>query len=179
MLHFELCYYAPIAWCLANGVQRFEGGAQGQHKMARGLLPVPTRSQHWLRDARFHDAVQRFADEEQAGLVAFDSENRLVNRVIEGEALRADAHRNAESARRAGKGAVDIGSAADAALIAWFNRDEKSPARAGLFCWCKVASSDCQESTWSCAPRMARPRTNHWLSAGNGESRYQRSASSS
>ncbi len=73
-LHFELCYYAPIAWCMEQGVQRFEGGAQGQHKMARGLLPVPTQSQHWLTDARFFEAVQRFAEEEQAAVAAYEEE---------------------------------------------------------------------------------------------------------
>jgi uncharacterized protein len=52
-LHFEACYYQPLAWCLAQGFTRFEGGAQGQHKMARGLLPTPTVSAHWLRDKRF------------------------------------------------------------------------------------------------------------------------------
>ncbi|MFN7695628.1 MAG: GNAT family N-acetyltransferase [Burkholderiales bacterium] len=73
-LHFELCYYAPIAWCMAHGVQRFEGGAQGQHKMARGLLPAPTRSQHWLADPRFFEAVQRFAEEEQSAVAAYEEE---------------------------------------------------------------------------------------------------------
>ena len=43
-LHFEACYYRPLAWCIANGYRRFEGGAQGEHKMARGLLPVGTHS---------------------------------------------------------------------------------------------------------------------------------------
>jgi predicted N-acyltransferase len=51
-LHFEACYYQPLAWCMAQGFVRFEGGAQGEHKMARGLLPVATRSAHWLRDPR-------------------------------------------------------------------------------------------------------------------------------
>jgi predicted N-acyltransferase len=59
-LHFEACYYQPLAWCLANGFVRFEGGAQGEHKMARGLLPVRTASAHWLRDPRFADAVADF-----------------------------------------------------------------------------------------------------------------------
>jgi predicted N-acyltransferase len=39
-LHFDACYYQPLQWCIANGYQRFEGGAQGEHKMARGLLPL-------------------------------------------------------------------------------------------------------------------------------------------
>jgi predicted N-acyltransferase len=59
-LHFEACYYRPLAWCLAHGFTRFEGGAQGEHKMARGLLPVRTTSAHWLRDARFASAVADF-----------------------------------------------------------------------------------------------------------------------
>ncbi|MBH9551785.1 GNAT family N-acetyltransferase [Inhella gelatinilytica] len=73
-LHFELCYYAPLAWCLEQGVQRFEGGAQGEHKMARGLLPVPTRSHHWLVDERFADAVARFAEAEQAAVAQYEAD---------------------------------------------------------------------------------------------------------
>ncbi|MEG1736177.1 MAG: GNAT family N-acetyltransferase, partial [Comamonas sp.] len=46
-LHFEACYYQPIEWCIANGIARFEGGAQGEHKMARALLPIVTPSAHW------------------------------------------------------------------------------------------------------------------------------------
>ena len=52
-LHFDACYYEPLAWCIANGYERFEGGAQGEHKMARGLLPVETRSAHWLAHPQF------------------------------------------------------------------------------------------------------------------------------
>lgn len=73
-LHFELCYYAPIAWCLAQGLQRFEGGAQGEHKMARGLLPTPTLSQHWLADRRFAEAIGRFSEAEQAAVAAYEEE---------------------------------------------------------------------------------------------------------
>ncbi|MCI1191118.1 GNAT family N-acetyltransferase [Calidifontimicrobium sp. SYSU G02091] len=63
-LHFEACYYRPLAWCLEHGYLRFEGGAQGEHKMARGLLPVRTTSAHWLRDARFARAVADFVARE-------------------------------------------------------------------------------------------------------------------
>ncbi|HNU11975.1 MAG TPA: GNAT family N-acetyltransferase [Rubrivivax sp.] len=56
-LHFEACYYQPLQWCLEQGYTRFEGGAQGQHKMARGLLPVKTSSAHRVSDPRFADAV--------------------------------------------------------------------------------------------------------------------------
>jgi hypothetical protein len=59
-LHFEACYYRPLAWCMSHGYSRFEGGAQGEHKMARGLLPVRTTSAHWLADSRFAAAVQDF-----------------------------------------------------------------------------------------------------------------------
>lgn len=67
-LHFEACYYQPLAWCLAQGYQRFEGGAQGEHKMARGLLPVKTASAHWLRDERFAGAVADFLAAEGQGI---------------------------------------------------------------------------------------------------------------
>jgi predicted N-acyltransferase len=67
-LHFEACYYRPLEWCLAQGYRRFEGGAQGEHKMARGLLPVRTHSAHWLRHPRFAAAVADFLASERAGL---------------------------------------------------------------------------------------------------------------
>jgi predicted N-acyltransferase len=64
-LHFETCYYQPIEYCIVNGLQRFEAGAQGSHKLARGLLPSNTYSVHWLADPRFADAVSRYTREEQ------------------------------------------------------------------------------------------------------------------
>jgi predicted N-acyltransferase len=67
-LHFEACYYQPLAWCIAHGFQRFEGGAQGEHKMARALLPVKTTSAHWLAHPAFADAVERFLEREGAGI---------------------------------------------------------------------------------------------------------------
>jgi uncharacterized protein len=67
-LHFEACYYQPLAWCIAHGYQRFEGGAQGEHKMARALLPVKTTSAHWLANPSFSDAVERFLEREGAGI---------------------------------------------------------------------------------------------------------------
>ena len=67
-LHFEACYYQPLAWCIAHGVQRFEGGAQGEHKMARALMPVKTTSAHWLAHPAFADAVERFLEREGAGI---------------------------------------------------------------------------------------------------------------
>lgn len=73
-LHFEACYYQPLEWCIANGYRRFEGGAQGEHKMARGLMPVRTWSAHWLSDARFADAVERFLQREGVGVEAYVDE---------------------------------------------------------------------------------------------------------
>ncbi len=67
-LHFEACYYQPLEWCIENGYQRFEGGAQGEHKMARGLLPVVTHSAHWLAQPQFADAVAKFLEREGAGV---------------------------------------------------------------------------------------------------------------
>jgi uncharacterized protein len=78
-VHFEACYYQPLAWCLANGVQRFEGGAQGEHKMARGLLPIVTHSSHWLRDERFAGAVADFLGQEGAGVENYVDELRERN----------------------------------------------------------------------------------------------------
>ncbi len=75
-LHFEACYYQPLAWCLAHGYTRFEGGAQGEHKMARGLLPTPTASAHWLRDDRFAQAVADFLATEGSGIADYVDELR-------------------------------------------------------------------------------------------------------
>lgn len=75
-LHFEACYYQPLAWCIERGYQRFEGGAQGEHKMARGLMPVKTASVHWLRDPRFRDAVADFLAREGAGIDGYMDELR-------------------------------------------------------------------------------------------------------
>ncbi len=67
-LHFEACYYQPLAWCIANGYHRFEGGAQGEHKMARALLPVTTTSMHHIKHPTFANAIAQFLARERAGL---------------------------------------------------------------------------------------------------------------
>ena len=67
-LHFEACYYQPLQWCIEHGVHRFEGGAQGEHKMARALLPVRTSSAHWLAHPDFAEAVERFLESEGQGV---------------------------------------------------------------------------------------------------------------
>ena len=70
-LHFEACYYQPLQWCIANGFDSFEGGAQGEHKMARALLPVKTTSAHWLAHPSFADAVERFLAREEEGIAGY------------------------------------------------------------------------------------------------------------
>jgi predicted N-acyltransferase len=73
-LHFDACYYQPLAWCIGNGYRRFEGGAQGEHKMARGLLPVQTWSAHWLAHPQFARAIDDFLAREGAGVESYLSE---------------------------------------------------------------------------------------------------------
>jgi hypothetical protein len=69
-LHFELCYHAPIEACIEHGWTHFEAGAQGMHKMQRGLVPVRTWSAHHLRHPGLHDAVQRATTEERTHIAA-------------------------------------------------------------------------------------------------------------
>jgi len=73
-LHFEACYYQPLAWCIQHGVQQFEGGAQGEHKMARALMPVRTHSAHWLAHPGFAQAVENFLEREGQGMDAYVDE---------------------------------------------------------------------------------------------------------
>jgi predicted N-acyltransferase len=67
-LHFEACYYQPLEWCMAHRFESFEGGAQGEHKMARALMPVKTTSAHWLAHPAFADAVEKFLQREGRGI---------------------------------------------------------------------------------------------------------------
>lgn len=73
-LHFDACYYQPIRWCIEHGFDVFEGGAQGEHKMARALMPVAAHSAHWLAHPAFADAVERFLEREGEGMTAYRSE---------------------------------------------------------------------------------------------------------
>ena len=77
-LHFELCYYQAIDWAIAAGLPRVEAGAQGEHKLARGYLPSPVHSLHWIADPALRDAIDRYlqaerraVDEEIEVLTAF------------------------------------------------------------------------------------------------------------
>lgn len=73
-LHFELAYYQAIEYCIKEGIQVFEGGAQGEHKMARGFLPTTLQSAHWIADANFSSAVKRFLEREHEGMAAYVDE---------------------------------------------------------------------------------------------------------
>ncbi len=63
-LHFELCYYQLIEFAIASGLVRFEAGAQGEHKLKRGLLPSPTYSIHWIRHPGLAEAIAEFLPRE-------------------------------------------------------------------------------------------------------------------
>lgn len=67
-LHFELCYHRAIDWAIAQGLSRVEAGAQGEHKLARGYLPVETHSLHWIADPAFARAVADYLERERAAV---------------------------------------------------------------------------------------------------------------
>lgn len=73
-LHFECCYYQAIEFAIALGLAVFEGGAQGEHKLFRGLLPVETLSAHWLSHPRFSRAVEDFLSREASGMERYVDE---------------------------------------------------------------------------------------------------------
>ena len=74
LLHFECCYYQAIEFAIGRGLKTFEGGAQGEHKLFRGLLPVETLSAHWLAHPRFARAVEAFLEREGAGIARYVDE---------------------------------------------------------------------------------------------------------
>jgi len=69
-LHFELCYYQAIDFAIARGLSRVEAGAQGEHKIARGYLPSPVYSAHWIADPALRDPVARYLDNERPAVEA-------------------------------------------------------------------------------------------------------------
>ena len=73
-LHFETAYYQPLEFCIAHNIASFEGGAQGEHKMARGFLPQQTWSAHWLAHPAFADAIEEFLQRERGGIDAYIDE---------------------------------------------------------------------------------------------------------
>jgi len=74
LLHFECCYYQAIDYAIARGLEVFEGGAQGEHKIFRGLMPVEALSAHWLADARFARAIEDYLEREGANIARYVDE---------------------------------------------------------------------------------------------------------
>jgi predicted N-acyltransferase len=70
-LHFEACYYQGIERCIARAIPRFDPGAQGEHKLARGFEPTRSTSAHHIRDARFATAIARYMERERAAVDAY------------------------------------------------------------------------------------------------------------
>lgn len=67
-LHFEACYYQGIEYCIARGLDHFEPGAQGEHKVSRGFVPTATYSQHWIENRQFRTVIAEFLSREQQGI---------------------------------------------------------------------------------------------------------------
>jgi predicted N-acyltransferase len=74
LLHFECCYYQAIEYAIAHRLERFEGGAQGEHKLFRGLMPVETQSAHWLAHPQFASAIEDYLKRERAGIARYVDE---------------------------------------------------------------------------------------------------------
>ena len=73
-LHFETCYYQGIAYCIEQGIEVFEGGVQGEHKLARGLMPIKTYSNHWLAHPQFSTAIADYLERESVGVQRYMDE---------------------------------------------------------------------------------------------------------
>jgi predicted N-acyltransferase len=73
-LHFEACYYQGIDYCIQHGLQLFEPGAQGEHKISRGFLPTPTWSAHWIAHAGFREILSRYTAQESAHTLEYINE---------------------------------------------------------------------------------------------------------
>ncbi|ARN73917.1 GNAT family N-acetyltransferase [Oceanicoccus sagamiensis] len=70
-LHFEACYYQGIEYCIANGLQRFDPGAQGEHKIQRGFTPIETWSNHWIAEPAFAAAIEDFIDQDNRSMEGY------------------------------------------------------------------------------------------------------------
>jgi predicted N-acyltransferase len=71
VLHFEACYYQGLDYCIAHRLQRFDSGAQGEHKISRGFEPVLTHSAHWLQDAYLARAIQDYLARERKAVAVY------------------------------------------------------------------------------------------------------------
>lgn len=70
-LHFELCFYQGIAYCLAQGLARFEPGAGGEHKLARGFQPTVVRSLHWIADPAMARLIGQYLERSRDGVLDY------------------------------------------------------------------------------------------------------------
>jgi len=86
-LHFEACYYQGLDYCIEQGLQRFDSGAQGEHKISRGFEPITTYSAHWVRHPQFSEAIAEFLDREKLGIERYkaDAESYLPFKQMEDE----------------------------------------------------------------------------------------------
>ena len=85
-LHFETCYYQALEFCIERDIAVFEGGAQGEHKLARGFLPVKCRSAHWLKHPQFATALEDFLAREAGGI------DQYVDELTESTPFKIDKH---------------------------------------------------------------------------------------
>ena len=72
-LHFETCFYQPIEYCIQNKLHRFEAGAQGEHKLSRGLTPTSVLSMHWLSHPDFFEAVKNYSQQESSNIEQYQT----------------------------------------------------------------------------------------------------------
>ena len=73
-LHFESCYYQGIDYCIREGLEYFDPGAQGEHKLARGFLPTQTWSGHWIAHPQFREAIEQFLEHELRAIDSYQSD---------------------------------------------------------------------------------------------------------
>ena len=78
-IHFEVCYYQGIEYCIEQGLQAFEPGAQGEHKIKRGFLPIKTHSYHWLASSPLKQAIDRYLTQEARALATYREELEAMN----------------------------------------------------------------------------------------------------
>lgn len=76
-LHFELCYYQGIDYCIEQGLQHFNPGTQGEHKLARGFEPVILKSYHWIKEASFRKAIGTYCQQEKADMLSYAKQCKM------------------------------------------------------------------------------------------------------
>ncbi|MEQ1636847.1 MAG: GNAT family N-acetyltransferase [Methylococcales bacterium] len=77
-LHFEACYYQGLDYCIAHGLTRFDSGAQGEHKIARGFEPVTTYSAHWIQHPEFAEAIAQFLEREKSTIQQYKADTTVL-----------------------------------------------------------------------------------------------------